>query len=110
MATNDKCCTVVPYYEIREGNHAAFKEVCERLVRKTESEAGCLYYGFSFNGDQAFCREGHADGQAILDHLENVGLLFEEALRFAELSRFEVHGPEEELAKLRGGGRPDHRT
>jgi len=36
-----------------------------------------------------------------LAHLENVGSLLEEALKISELTRLEVHGPEEELAKLR---------
>jgi hypothetical protein len=33
--------------------------------------------------------------------LKNVGLLLEEALKISEITRLEIHGPEEEIAKLR---------
>jgi len=79
----------------------AFKSLCEQFVEKTRSEAQCLYYGFSFDGDQVYCREGYEDAQALLVHLENVGALLDEALKIAELTRLEIHGPEEELAHLR---------
>jgi hypothetical protein len=37
----------------------------------------------------------------VLAHLENVGSLLGEALKISEIARLEIHGPEEELAKLR---------
>ena len=101
MATDDWCCTIVPYFKVREGSMESFKKLCERLVEKTKQEPGCLYYGFSFDGDEVHCREGYENGDAALAHLENVGPMFEEALTLAELTRLEVHGPEEELTKLR---------
>lgn len=48
------------------------------------------------------CREGYQDAGGVLAHLENVGALFKEALKIADLTRLEVHGPERELKKLRG--------
>ena len=102
MATQDTCCTVVPYFKASSGKLDAFKELCERFVAKTSSEPKCLYYGFSFDGDQIHCREGYLDAQGVLAHLENVGALLAEALTLAELTRLEIHGPEGELAKLRG--------
>jgi quinol monooxygenase YgiN len=101
MATQDKCCTIVPYFKVHESQLEAFKSLCQRFVEKTSSESRCLYYGFSFDGDQVHCREGYQDAEAVLDHLENVGALLEEALKIAELTRLEIHGPEEELAGLR---------
>ena len=77
------------------------KKLCEQFVAKTSEETKCLYYGFSFDGDLVHCREGYQDAEGLLTHLENVGPLIEEALKIAELTRLEVHGPEEELAKLR---------
>jgi hypothetical protein len=38
----------------------------------------------------------------MLTHLENVGALLQEALKIAEITRLEVHGPDAELTKLRG--------
>jgi quinol monooxygenase YgiN len=101
MATQDKCCSIVPYFKVHDGQLAAFHALCERFVAKTSDESGCLYYGFSFDGDEVHCREAYADAEGLLAHLENVGALIGEALEISELSRLEVHGPEEELQKLR---------
>lgn len=102
MATQDTCCTIVPYFQIHDGMLDAFKELCEEFVSTTSNESKCLYYGFSFDGDQAHCREGYRDAEALLTHLDNVGTLLGEALKIANIIRLEVHGPDEELAKLRG--------
>lgn len=101
MVMQDKCCTIVPYFKVLTGNLGAFKKLCEQFVEKAYSEPKCLYYGFSFDGDHAHCREGYEDAEGVLAHLENVGSLLEEALKIAELIQLEIHGPEEELAKLR---------
>ena len=101
MATKDKCCTVVPYLKVHTGKLEPFKALCEQFVEKTSKEPKCLYYGFSFDGDLAHCREGYADAEGVLAHLENVGSLLTEALKIADLTRMEVHGPGQELAKLR---------
>ncbi len=101
MATQDRCCTIVPYFKVQSGKLGAFKKMCEQFVEKTSTEPKCLYYGFSFDGDQIHCREGYQDAEGALLHLENVGSLLQEALQISELTRLEIHGPEEELAKLR---------
>lgn len=101
MATNDKCCTIVPHFKVNDGRLADFKALCERFMAKTKEETKCLYYGFSFDGDHAHCREGYEDAAGLLAHLENVGPLLQESLTMAELTRLEVHGPEGELAQLR---------
>ena len=101
MTTRDKCCTIAPYFKIQNGKIEDFKDLCEQFVEKTSAEPKCLYYGFSFDGDQAHCREGYEDAEGVLAHLENVGTLLQEALKIAELTRLEIHGPEDELAKLR---------
>jgi quinol monooxygenase YgiN len=102
MSTQDRCCSIVPYFQVSDGQLRAFKALCEQFVSKTESESGCLYYGFAFDGDQAHCREGYANAEGVLAHLENVGALLQEALKISTLIRLEIHGPEAELAKLRG--------
>ena len=94
MATNDTCCTLVPYFKVQEGKLDEFKA--------PEREPGCLFYGFSFDSDQAHCREGYADARGVLAHLDNVGSLLEQALQIADITRLEVHGPAEQIAQLRG--------
>lgn len=101
MATQDKCCTIVPYFKVQSGKLEAFKALCEQCVENTSQEPKCLYYGFSFDGDVAHCREGYEDAEGALAHLENIGPLLGEILKISELTRLEIHGPEEELAKLR---------
>ena len=101
MTTQDKCCTIVPYFKVEKENQAIFRDLSKKSVEKTRDEAGCLYYGYSFSGDQAHCREGYQDAAALLAHLENIGSLLQEALTYSEIIRLEVHGPEDELEKLR---------
>lgn len=101
MSTTDTCCSVVPYFKVNDGKMAAFKEFCDVFVALTQKEDKVLYYGFSFDGDEAHCREGYVDGDGVLTHLDNVGSTLEKALQIAELTRLEIHGPEAELAKLR---------
>ncbi len=102
MATEDKCCTIVPYFKVQSGKLASFKALCEKFVERTRQEPKCLYYGFSFEGDECHCREGYEDAEALLAHLEDVDSLLKEALTISGIARLEVHGPESELAKLRG--------
>ena len=102
MATEDKCVTLVPYFKIHDGKTQEFKTLCEQAVDITKSEPACLYYGYSFDGDLAFCREGYRDADGLLAHAKNIGPLLTELLKTADIARLEVHGPEEELLKLHG--------
>lgn len=101
MATQDKCCTIVPYFNVPPGQMETVRKFCEEFVELTKTEPGCLYYGFSFDGDQLHCREGYENADALLAHVANVGAKLTEFLKIAELTRLEVHGPADELAKLR---------
>ncbi|MCP5145215.1 MAG: antibiotic biosynthesis monooxygenase [Gammaproteobacteria bacterium] len=101
MATDDKCCSIYPYFKVHAGKLDEFRAGCEKFMERTSSEPGCLYYGFSFEGMNVHCREGYRDADALLHHLDNVGDLLREALKIADLARLEIHGPEDELDKLR---------
>jgi len=101
MATDDKCCSIVPYFRIHPGKRTEFEALCERFVETTNSEPDCLYYGFCFNEDVAHCREGYRDAAALLNHLDNVGALLQEAAKISDIERLEIHGPKAELDRLR---------
>lgn len=101
MALEDNLCTLVPYFTVQDGQLDAFKALGEQMVEKTRSEKDVLFYGFSFNGNQAFCREGYASAAGILAHLENVDALLKQALAIASLDRLEIHAPAAEVEKLR---------
>ena len=103
MATDDKCVTIQPYFEIKEDKIDEVKSYLQKFVERTRSEKDCLYYGFTLCGTKLHCREGYTDGDGALAHLANVGALLQEFLEsgMVEVTDLQVHGPEEELAKLR---------
>lgn len=101
MALEDSVCTLVPYFTVNDGKLDEFKQLGEQMVDKTRNESAVCFYGFSFAGQRAHCREGYNDAAGILAHLENVGPLLEQALKIANLDNLEVHGPAAELDKLK---------
>lgn len=98
----DSTCTLVPYFQVNEGQLDAFKALGPRFVERTRNEPGCVHYAFSFSGNIAHCREGYDDAAGVLAHLDNVGALLQEALKIASIIRLEVHAPVAELTKLKG--------
>jgi len=91
-----------PYFKAHPGKLEAFKAGLPAFSKKTATEEKNLFYDFTVNGDEIFCREAYAGAEAVLAHLENVGTLLAEAFKIADLTRLEVHGPADELDKLRG--------
>ena len=102
MSSLSTAVSLHPYFQIYPGKVEEFTANFPKFVEKTSSEKGCLYYDFTLNGDEAFCREGYVDGDAALAHLANVDELLKQALSISTLTRLEIHGPEAELAKMRG--------
>ena len=90
-----------PYFKVHPGKLDAFKAALPAFVEKTSSEEKNLFYGFTINGDEIFCREGYTDAEGVLAHLDNVGEQLREAFKLADLIRVELHGPAKELDKLR---------
>ena len=101
MFKADTVCTLVPYFKVNPGQLPAFKAGVQAFVDKTRSEPGCAHYAFSFNGDEAHCREGYDNAAAVLAHLDSVGALLQATLQIASITRLEVHGPADQLALLR---------
>ena len=102
MRTQDTWCTVDAYFNVHPGKMETFEGLVDRFVDKTRNESGIRYYGWSFNGAEAHCRQGYLDAEGFLEHAANVLPLFEEALNISDCSRLAIHGPESELDKLRG--------
>lgn len=100
-ALRDTGVSFSPYFEIPPERMDEFRALVDEFVAATGNEPGCLYYGFCYNNHQALCREGYADGDAFLAHLDNVGELFARAQQIATVTRMEMHGPAAELDKLR---------
>ena len=102
MSKLSKAVSIHPYFKINEGRIEDFKALIAEFIASTQTEKTCLYYDFSINGDIAFCREAYVDGEAVLAHLDNVGHHIEASAAFSDMFRLEMHGPAEELAKLKG--------
>jgi hypothetical protein len=101
VATNDTACSIQPYFQIAEGKEAEFRAISDQMVESTTEESGCLYYGFSFDGDMSYCREGYVDADALLAHAVNAGPLLEQLTGVSTLVRMEICGPAAEIDKLR---------
>ncbi len=101
MSKLSQAVSLHPYFQIREGNLAEFLELMPKFVEQTANEPACIYYDFTRNGNNAFCREAYEGAAGTLAHLENVGALLGEFLELADLVRLEVHGPEAEVDQLR---------
>jgi quinol monooxygenase YgiN len=101
MNTISKFVSLHPYFKVHPGKMESFKEGFPVFVELTKTELKNLFYEFSVNGDEVFCREGYADAEGLLAHLDNVGAPLAQAMKIADLVRLEVHGPAAELEKLR---------
>ena len=96
-----KFVSLHPYFKVHPGKVDTIKASLPRFGEKTATEKQNLFYEFSMNGDELFCREAYENAEGLLAHLDNVGALLAETLKIADLIRLEVHGPAEELKKLR---------
>ena len=90
-----------PYFKVHLGKLDAVKAMLPRFLEKTGAEKARLFYEFTLNGDELFCREACENAEGLLAHIENVGPLLAEVMKMADLARIEVHGPAAELEKLR---------
>jgi quinol monooxygenase YgiN len=97
----DNAVSIHPYFKITEGQMEPCKSFLAQFCEKVAQEERCLYYNFTFNEDVMFCREAYRDAEGVQAHLENCGALLGEFLKIADLTRIEVHGPTEELEKLK---------
>jgi quinol monooxygenase YgiN len=99
---NSDFVSLHPYFRAHPGKLDTVRAMFPRFVEKTATEKENLFYGFSVNSDEIFCREGYENAEGLLTHLDNVGALLAEMLKLADLTRVEVHGPAKELEKLKG--------
>ena len=101
MAKLSTYVSLHPYFKVHADKLDVFKSALPAFVEKTKGEEKNLFYGFTINGDEVFCREGYTDADGVLAHLNNVGAMLAEAMKIADLIRIELHGPASELDKLR---------
>jgi hypothetical protein len=98
---NSNFVSLHPYFKAHPGKLDAVKTTLLRFVEKTAMEKDNLFYSFTVNGNEIFCREAYGRAEGLLAHLENVSAPLAEMLKVADLIRAEVHGPADELEKLK---------
>lgn len=91
-----------PYFKVHAGKLDTARALLREFVTQTATEEKVLYYEFTLNGDEIFCREAYVGAQGVLTHLTNVGGLLDKMLLLSTLIRLEVHGPATELDQLKG--------
>ena len=113
MSTFDNSISIHPYFKIKEGQMAACKSFLAQFNDKVANEEKCLYYNFTLKDDVLCCREAYQDAAGVQAHLESCGALLGEFLKIADLTRIELHGPADELEKLKptfAGFEPEYFT
>jgi quinol monooxygenase YgiN len=102
MTIQDTWCSVDAYFTVKPEKKEAFNDVVDRFVTETKKESGIRYYGWSAREDEIHCRQGYLNADGFLEHAANVRHIFEEAMTISDCTRLAIHGPEEELEKLKG--------
>lgn len=98
----ERAVSIHPYFNVHPGRMAEVKALFREFVDRAAKEDKVLYYEFTLNGEQVFCREAYVGAEGVLAHLKNVGDVLDKFLKIADLVRLEVHGPAEELEPLKG--------
>ena len=101
MSQHANIVSIHPYFKVDPGQMGAFKAMLPTFCAKTAEEPACLGYDFTISGDVVFCRESYIGAEGALAHINNVGSLLDEAMKISQLLRLELHGPAEELDKMR---------
>lgn len=102
MSYSTDVVSIHPYFKAKPGKLAEAKAMLPQFVAQAATEKLLLQYDFTINGDEIHCREAYVGAEGLLAHLENVGAVLGEFLKIVDLVRLEVHGPADELAKLKG--------
>ena len=74
-----------PYFKVHLGKLEAVKAGFPRFVEKTATEKENLFYAFTVNGDDFFCREGYENAEGVLAHLDNIGAPLADLLTMVDL-------------------------
>ncbi len=90
-----------PYFKAKAGKLPEIKSLLADFVGRTATENARIFYDFTINGDDIFCREAYVGADGALAHLDNVSELLGEMAKVADLDRLEIHGPAAELEKMK---------
>ena len=101
LTLEDGTVSISPYFEVldMEKFKATWKAAYEPFAHRED----CVHYAFTFDGNNAHCREAYTNADKVLQHLADVDAQIKAVLdpAVAKLQRIEVHGPAAEIEKLR---------
>lgn len=102
IATQDRCCTIVPCFtrtsRFAPGSSGRSRP-CVSVVSHRRVGSRAAFATASASTAILPPRAGYAE--ALLAHLKYIGPLLQEVVEVRDLGRLELHGPAEDLAKLR---------
>jgi len=87
MRTLSNFVSLHPYFKVHPGKLEGVKAGLPRFVEETATEKDCLFYGFTSNGEEMFCREAYQSAECLLAHVENIDALLAEMLKMADLTQ-----------------------
>ena len=92
---------IVPRFTIADQSKA--EPIMVEFAKRTRNEVGCLYYGWSSDGDQLVCEETYVSAAAVAVHLANIGPLIAQITdaSVGKLDSIELHGPAGEVEKCK---------
>lgn len=94
--------TLIGTFTIRTGNADKFRANCKEMVALRDKEPGHLGSAYSFDGDSsAVSREDYDSADAVKRHMEIGQHIYESTRDLVDITGVEVHGPAEEVDKLR---------
>ena len=100
----ESLCTIHPTFTILKKEECM--EMMKKCVEATKVEKGCLYYGWTINGDKLKCREAYIDGDAVAVHLAAAGPIIGPCLEAGvlKMDKIDMDCGAEELKKFKKGG------
>ena len=72
MSTLSNFVSIHPYFKAHPGKLEEIKASFPQFIEKTRTEEKNLFYEFTINGDEVFCREGYLGAEGALAHLNPV--------------------------------------
>ena len=63
MSLPEEFVSLHPYFKVHPGKLEEAKSLLPSFIEKTKTEERMLFYGFTLNGDEVFCREAYVGAE-----------------------------------------------
>jgi hypothetical protein len=70
--------SIHPYFKAKSGKLSEARVMLPKFIATTSPEKLVLYYDFTLNGDEIYCREAYVGAEGLLAHQDNVGAVLGE--------------------------------